>query len=115
MPLLRVFCWALIFILRLRFPPGSSISSILKKHHLCASCTGFRLNFEFEVLLIVFKAINGVAPVYFKELLTIKTSRYNLRSPDGISLVIPPIRSIVTLGDGAFEVFDHFMEIAHHK
>ena len=28
MPLLRVFCWALIFILRLRFPPGSSIASV---------------------------------------------------------------------------------------
>ena len=28
MLLLRVFCWALIFIIRLRFPPGSSIISI---------------------------------------------------------------------------------------
>ena len=28
MALLRVLCWALIFILRLRFPPGSSIASI---------------------------------------------------------------------------------------
>ena len=29
MPVLRIFCWALIFILRLRFPPGSSITSIV--------------------------------------------------------------------------------------
>ncbi len=29
MALLRIFCWALIFILRLRFPSGSSIASIL--------------------------------------------------------------------------------------
>jgi hypothetical protein len=29
MALLRVLCWALIFILRLRFPPGSSIASIM--------------------------------------------------------------------------------------
>ena len=27
--LLRIFCWALIFILRLRFPLGSSITPIL--------------------------------------------------------------------------------------
>ena len=28
MAALRVLCWALIFILRLRFPPGSSIAAI---------------------------------------------------------------------------------------
>ena len=27
MALLRTLCWALIFILRLRFPPGSSLAS----------------------------------------------------------------------------------------
>ena len=27
MAALRVLCWALIFILRLRFPPGSSIAT----------------------------------------------------------------------------------------
>ncbi len=30
MALLRTLCWALIFILRLRFPPGSSLASIFK-------------------------------------------------------------------------------------
>ena len=30
MALLRTLCWALIFILRLRFPPGSSLASIAK-------------------------------------------------------------------------------------
>ena len=29
MALLRTLCWALIFILRLRFPPGSSLASML--------------------------------------------------------------------------------------
>ena len=29
MALLRTLCWALIFILRLRIPPGSSLASIL--------------------------------------------------------------------------------------
>ena len=28
---LRVLCWALIFILRLQFPPGSSIATIRSK------------------------------------------------------------------------------------
>ena len=33
MPVLRIFCWTLIFIIRIRFPPGSSITSILKKRY----------------------------------------------------------------------------------
>ena len=31
MPILRVFCWALLFLLRLQFPPGTSVARILKK------------------------------------------------------------------------------------
>ena len=31
MPILRVICWALIFITRLRFPPADSIADILKR------------------------------------------------------------------------------------
>ena len=31
MPILRVFCWALLFLFRLRFPPGTSAARILKK------------------------------------------------------------------------------------
>ena len=34
MALLRIFCWALIFILRLRFPPGSSIALSLRSVHM---------------------------------------------------------------------------------
>ena len=36
MAALRVLCWALIFILRLRFPPGSSIATTKR-------ITGYRL------------------------------------------------------------------------
>ena len=36
MAALRVLCWALIFILRLRFPPGSSIATTKRM-------TGYRL------------------------------------------------------------------------
>ena len=28
MPILRGFCWALLFLLRLRFPPGTSVARI---------------------------------------------------------------------------------------
>ena len=30
MALLKVICWAIIFITRLRFPPGKSLATILK-------------------------------------------------------------------------------------
>ena len=30
MPILRVFCWALLFLFRLRFPPGTSVARILR-------------------------------------------------------------------------------------
>ena len=30
MPVLKMICWAIIFITRLRFPPGTSIATILK-------------------------------------------------------------------------------------
>ena len=42
MALLRVLCWALIFILRLRFPPGSSIASILNNRYNNGSLEAFR-------------------------------------------------------------------------
>ena len=31
MAFVKIFCWALIFLLRLRFPPGQSIADVLKK------------------------------------------------------------------------------------
>ena len=31
MALLKVICWALIFIIRIRFPPGKSLATILNK------------------------------------------------------------------------------------
>ena len=33
MAFIKIFCWALIFLLRLRFPPGQSIADVLKKHY----------------------------------------------------------------------------------
>ncbi len=33
MALLKALCWALIFIIRIRFPPGTSLAMILNKIH----------------------------------------------------------------------------------
>ena len=56
---------------------------------------------EFKILLITFKAIHGLAPKYLCELLTFKSSLYNLRSWGTILLSMPAGCSI-TLGDRAF-------------
>ena len=58
---------------------------------------------EFKILLITFKAIHGLAPKYLCDLLTFKSSLYNLRSSDSILLSMPAVRS-KTLGDRAFMV-----------
>ena len=58
---------------------------------------------EFKILLITFKAIHDLAPKYLCDLLTFKSSLYNLRSSDSILLSMPAVRSR-TLGDRAFMV-----------
>ena len=40
MAALRVLCWALLFILRLRFPPGSSIATLLTISYKNVNKTG---------------------------------------------------------------------------
>ena len=39
MALLHVLCWALIFVLRLGFPPGCSLATILKLLMPCEAST----------------------------------------------------------------------------
>ena len=58
---------------------------------------------EFKILLITFKAIHGLAPKYLSDLLTFKSSLYNLRSSGSILLSMPAVR-LKTLGDRAFMV-----------
>ena len=55
---------------------------------------------QFKILLITFKAIHGLAPKYLCDLLTFKSSLYNLRSSGSILLSMPAVRS-KTLGDSA--------------
>ena len=60
---------------------------------------------QFKILLITFKAIHGLAPKYLCELLTFKSSLYNLRSSGSILVLsMPAVRPKTTLGDRAFMV-----------
>ena len=42
MAILRTICWALLFILKLRFPPGQSLVDILKKRYNNGALAAFR-------------------------------------------------------------------------
>ena len=64
-----------------------------------------RQRIVFKILLIVFKALNGQAPNYILELLTLKfnSHSHNLRSSnDTLLLQLPTHRTKVTMGDRAF-------------
>ena len=61
----------------------------------------------FKVLLITFKAIHGLAPVYISELISIRDvslSRYCLRLTNSLTLNYPALKSRKTLGDRSFFV-----------
>ena len=58
---------------------------------------------QFKILLITFKAIHGLALEYLCDLLTFKSSLYNVRSLGSILLSMPAVRSKM-LGDRAFMV-----------
>ena len=59
---------------------------------------------QFKILLLVFKALNGLAPLYISELIQPKlSSRYSLRSSTDTSLLKhPTFKSLATLGDRSF-------------
>ena len=59
---------------------------------------------QFKILLFVFKAQNGLAPLYISELLQRRSlPRYNLRSFVDTSLLkYPTFKSLATLGDRSF-------------
>ena len=58
---------------------------------------------SFKVLLLVYKALNGMAPLYITELLSYHTCSRMLRSTDQKFLVVPKSR-LKTYGDKAFSV-----------
>ena len=57
----------------------------------------------FKVLLLVYKALNGMAPLYITELLSYRTCSRTLRSTDQKFLAVPKSR-LKTYGDRAFSV-----------
>ena len=57
----------------------------------------------FKVLLLVYKALNGMAPLYITELLSHRTCSRSLRSTDQKLLAVPKSR-LKTYGDRAFSV-----------
>ena len=56
----------------------------------------------YKVLLITYKCLNGMAPLYLRDLLTLKPSR-GLRS-DNQQLLVVPKSNMVTYGDRAYSV-----------
>ena len=59
--------------------------ALIKLHWLPVK---FRI--KFKVLLIVFKAIHGLAPIYISEMITrVNNSRYTLRSNEEVRLYVP--------------------------
>ena len=62
-----------------------------------------KLRIDFKVLLITYKTLQGLAPEYITEIITIKPkSRYNLRSDCELLLQKPKVKSLSTLGDRSF-------------
>ena len=59
---------------------------------------------RFKILLLVYKTLNGLAPLYLSELIELKKpGRYNLRTnSDTLLLKYPAFKSLTTLGDRSF-------------
>ncbi len=79
-----------------------------KREHITpilASLHWLPVNFriDFKILLFVFKALNGLAPQYIKDLIQIYTPVRELRSEGQLQLVVPRAR-LKTRGDRAFSV-----------
>ena len=61
------------------------------------------LRIDFKILLITFKALNGLAPDYLRNLLKYRTTPHALRSESKKLLVTPKTRT-TSYGDRAFSV-----------
>ena len=65
-----------------------------------------KFRIDFKILLLTYKAINGLAPFYLKELINLKKPcKYKLRSDcDGLLLNTVKFKTLTTLGDRSFAV-----------
>ena len=60
---------------------------------------------EFKILCLTFKIVNGIAPVYLQELLTVRSTGRALRSSvQGANMLHQPISNTTFYGDRAFSV-----------
>lgn len=73
------------------------IKSVLKYLHWLP----IEQRIKFKLLLLVFRALNGSAPEYLSELLTVYTPSRALRSANSYRLIVPKTR-LKTYGDRAF-------------
>ena len=76
------------------------ITPVLKSLHWLPVC--FRI--DFKILLLVFKALNGLSPSYLSDLLLTYEPSRTLRSSDRGLLLIPKVRS-KTHGEAAFHYY----------
>ena len=65
-----------------------------------------KFRIDFKILLLTYKAINGLAPFYLKELINLKEPcKYKLRSDcDGLLLNTVKFKTLTALGDRSFAV-----------
>ena len=64
-----------------------------------------RARINFKILILVFKAIHGLARPYISDLITVKLkSSYNLRSNSSLLLDPPKEKMLSTLGAGSYLV-----------
>ena len=75
-------------------------------HPLCVVCIGYLLKprYNLRYCLLRLKQFTALPPKHLCDLLTFKSSLYNLRSSGSILLSMPAVRSKTTLGDRAFMV-----------
>ena len=57
-----------------------------------------------HIVLFIFKTVHGIAPSYITSLLSLKQSRYNVKSVCNSTLARSEIKSARTTGDRAFAV-----------
>ena len=62
-----------------------------------------KFRIDFKIAVIVFKCINGLAPVYLSDLISSFQPRRTPRSDNGILLTVP--RTTNGLGDRSFKVY----------
>ena len=61
-----------------------------------------RQRMDYKIILLTFKALNGLTAIYIRDLITIKTVSRDLRNNKGIQLI--EHRSRTSFGDRAFSI-----------